>query len=80
MHEKGANGGGSVNCTKGVLNVGGNEEFVRGGKGHGAKVVDHTVSAAFKKGAILERPHCIDDIGFGNIKDNASGEFEEHFK
>ena len=78
MHEESANGCGSVDSAKGVLDVGGDEKFVGCSKCHGAKVVNHAVSTAFHEGAILIRSNSTDDIRFGDVKYDTSGKFEKH--
>ena len=80
MHEESANGCGSVDSAKGVLDVSGDEKFVGCSKCHGAKVVNHAVSTAFHEGAILIRSNSTDDIRFGDVKYDTSGQFEEHFE
>ena len=47
---------------------------------HRTEVVYHAVGPALHKGTILVGSNSADNVGFGNVKYDASGEFEQHLK
>ena len=73
---KRANGRGSVNSAKCVLQVSGDEEFVGSSFGHGAEIVHHAVCSAFHHGTILIRSDRLDDVSLGDVQQQTCGEFE----
>ena len=80
IHQKSPNRSGSVDGAEGILDVSGYEELVRCRQRHGPEVVHHAVSTTLHEGTILIWSNSLDDIGFGVVKDDAGGEFEENFK
>ena len=80
IHEKGPHRSGSVDGPEGILDVSGNEEFVKCRQRHGPEVVHHAVSTTLHEGTILIWSNGLNDIGLGDVKNDASGKFEENFE
>ena len=80
MQKESTNGCGSVDSAKGVLDVCGDEKFVGCSESHCTEVVNHAVGPTFHEGTILVGSNSVDNIGLGDVKYDASGKFEQHFK
>ena len=80
MHEESADGCGSVDSAKGVLDVCGDEKFVGCSESHCTEVVNHAVGSTLHEGTILVGSNSADDVGLGDVKYDTSGKFEQHFK
>ena len=47
---------------------------------HRTEVVYHAVGPALHKGTILVGSNSVDNVGLGNVKYDAGGKLEQHFK
>ena len=73
-------GSGSVDRADNVLYISCNREFMWGGLGHRAEVVNHTISATLHHGTVLVRADSLTDVSLRHIKYDTRGKFKKHLK